>query len=316
MASTILSDNGVSSGSAGLKSSADSTGVLALQTSTSGGTATTAVTIDTSQQVGIGTTPSTWGSGGRALEIGGYVLISSFTNELDLTCNAYYSGGWKYKNTDFASQYYQSSGAHYWLGAGSGTAGASVTGFNTPKMTLDSSGNLLVGTTSSVAGKLQVKNNSGDASTGLNVIESGTNNYWSQYIYTVTHDLYFAYNNTNKGYFQSSTGVYVAVSDQRLKKDIQNLPYGLSEILALRPTSYHMIEQDDSDKKNFGFIAQEAMEVLPECVFEMQGGMYGMDKSAIIPVLVKAIQELKEINDQQAETINALTARIVALEAK
>jgi hypothetical protein len=56
MASTILSDNGVSSGSAGLKSSADSTGVLALQTSTSGGAATTALTIDTSQNVGIGTT--------------------------------------------------------------------------------------------------------------------------------------------------------------------------------------------------------------------------------------------------------------------
>jgi hypothetical protein len=56
MASTILSDNGVSSGSAGLKTTADSTGVLALQTSTSGGTATTALTIDTSQNVGIGTT--------------------------------------------------------------------------------------------------------------------------------------------------------------------------------------------------------------------------------------------------------------------
>jgi hypothetical protein len=49
MASSILSDNGVSSGSAGLKSTADSTGVLALQTTTSGGTATTALTIDTSQ---------------------------------------------------------------------------------------------------------------------------------------------------------------------------------------------------------------------------------------------------------------------------
>lgn len=54
MASTLLADNGVSSGSAGLKSSADSTGVLALQTTTSGGTATTAVTIDTSQNVSVG----------------------------------------------------------------------------------------------------------------------------------------------------------------------------------------------------------------------------------------------------------------------
>jgi hypothetical protein len=32
--------------------------------------------------------------------------------------------------------------------------------------------------------------------------------------------------------------------------------------------------------------------------------------------LIKAIQELKAINDTQAETINALTARVVALESK
>jgi hypothetical protein len=55
MASTILSDNGVTSGSAGLKTTAASDGALALQTTTSGGTATTALTIDTSQNVGIGT---------------------------------------------------------------------------------------------------------------------------------------------------------------------------------------------------------------------------------------------------------------------
>jgi hypothetical protein len=51
MAVTINADNGVSSGSAGLKSSADSTGVLALQTN-----GTTAVTVNASQQVGIGNT--------------------------------------------------------------------------------------------------------------------------------------------------------------------------------------------------------------------------------------------------------------------
>ena len=55
MASTILSDNGVTSGSAGLKTTAASDGALALQTTTAGGTATTALTIDTSQNVGIGT---------------------------------------------------------------------------------------------------------------------------------------------------------------------------------------------------------------------------------------------------------------------
>lgn len=63
MASTILSDNGVSSGSAGLKSSADSTGALALQTTTAGGTATTALSISTSQVVTL-TNPLPVASGG------------------------------------------------------------------------------------------------------------------------------------------------------------------------------------------------------------------------------------------------------------
>lgn len=51
MPSIILSDNGVSSGSAGLKTIAASDGSLALQTTTAGGTATTAVTIGTDQSV-------------------------------------------------------------------------------------------------------------------------------------------------------------------------------------------------------------------------------------------------------------------------
>ena len=51
MASTINSDNGVASGSVGLKYSSDSTGVLALQTN-----GNTAVTITTANNVGIGTT--------------------------------------------------------------------------------------------------------------------------------------------------------------------------------------------------------------------------------------------------------------------
>ena len=49
MASIIKSDNGVSSGITGIVQSADSSGQLALQTTTSGGTATTAVTIDNTQ---------------------------------------------------------------------------------------------------------------------------------------------------------------------------------------------------------------------------------------------------------------------------
>jgi hypothetical protein len=73
MASIIKADNGVSSGVTGIVQTADSSGQLALQTTNSSGTATTAMTINNSQQVGVGTTSpaytldvQTSGSGGVA----------------------------------------------------------------------------------------------------------------------------------------------------------------------------------------------------------------------------------------------------------
>jgi len=70
MPSTILSDNGVTSGTSGLKSTGSNDGILALQTTTAGGTATTALTIDTGQRtkfpttIGVGdATPSASGAG-------------------------------------------------------------------------------------------------------------------------------------------------------------------------------------------------------------------------------------------------------------
>ena len=78
MPSTILSDNGASSGTAGIKTTGSNDGILALQTTTAGGTATTALTIDTSQNVGIGTTSPT--GAGKILH-----LNNSGTSGADVT---------------------------------------------------------------------------------------------------------------------------------------------------------------------------------------------------------------------------------------
>lgn len=65
MASTINADNGVSSGSAGLKYSADNSGVLQLLTN-----GTVALTVNTSQNVGIGTTtPDIYSQGGKMFTV-------------------------------------------------------------------------------------------------------------------------------------------------------------------------------------------------------------------------------------------------------
>ena len=388
MPSTILSDNGVSSGSAGLKTTAASDGALALQTTTAGGTATTAVTIDTSQNLGLGVTPSAWLSTRKVVQNGNAALVSatSVPAFLQLSANTFTDSGGtdKYISTAAATNYAQVNGQHQWFYAASGSAGATAT--FTQAMTLDASGNLGVGTTSpsqkldvvgsssatairvattggaagffeassnsgavvsrlqsnvdgafvgtltnnyfffqtngteraridtggnllvgttSASGKITIKPASNSYVQGLGLIASNSSNYWN--LLTATdNNLYTGYNGADRGYFNSSTGAYTAVSDQRLKKNITDIQYGLNEVLALRSVSYNMNDQEDGDTKALGFIAQEALEVIPESVTEMMGGMYGMDKVALVPVLVKAIQELKAIVDAQAAEIAAL----------
>ena len=107
--------------------------------------------VDSSGNLGLGVTPSGWGTAAayRAIDIGlGSSLANmASTTTTDLISNAYYSGSnWIYKNTASASKYRQSGGAHSWDIAPSGTAGGTIS--FTQAMTLDASGNLLVGTTS------------------------------------------------------------------------------------------------------------------------------------------------------------------------
>ena len=100
---------------------------------------------------------------------------------------------------------------------------------------------------------------------------------------------------TSKGYIDGTTGAYVAVSDLRAKKNIVDCSYGLTEIMAMRPVIYNMIEEKDGDAKHLGFIAQEIKEIVNEAVSSTSSEeeLYGLDKSGLIPILVKAIQELK-----------------------
>ncbi len=110
-------------------------------------------------------------------------------------------------------------------------------------------------------------------------------------------------------------------SDQRLKKDIRNLDYGLEEVLKLRPVSYKWKEGPDQQDK-IGLIAQELQEVISEVVSNQEllrnpdsgekqwtpTQTLGVTYEGLIPVLIKAIQE-------QQELINALEERIGHLES-
>ena len=114
----------------------------------------------------------------------------------------------------------------------------------------------------------------------------------------------FGYNGTQVSNINSSTGVYTAVSDRRLKKNITPLRYGLKEVLALNPVMYNMKTEDDTKKKHIGLIAQEVKTIIDEAVEDIDETKqsYGLSATELVPVLIKAIQELN--------------ARIVVLEAK
>jgi hypothetical protein len=106
-----------------------------------------------------------------------------------------------------------------------------------------------------------------------------------------------------------------AISDQRLKENVQDLDVGLNAVMALKPRKFDWKAGKGKDiKGDRGWIAQEFEQVFPDMVSEWKdpapdGEMpYKSVRADLIPVLVKAIQE-------QQILIQNLTSRIASLES-
>ena len=353
MAQTSLNSTGVAS-----------SGSLVLQTN---GT-TSAVTIDTAQNVGVGVTPSAW-SAFKALQLPNGVHLASYTsgvNIMDMGTNYYFNGSdYIYTNTDYAERYEQRSGQHRWYNAASGTAGNAIT--FTQAMTLDASGNLLTGGTSlsNPAGwskgiqvynadypYLSIKNSARqwdlagfgsslyfwDATAGAarmvldssgNLLVGTTSSSGAKVAFykaagTIqgtlsddtgpTNHLFFSNPNGITGTIQvnGSSTSFNTSSDYRLKNSIAPMTGALAKVVALKPVTYKWNADNTSSE---GFIAHELAEVCPQAVtgekdaVDAEGNpqYQGIDTSFLVATLTAAIQE------QQA-LITSLTARITALE--
>ena len=187
------------------------------------------------------------------------------------------------------------------------------------KMRIDSSGNLLVGATSTSAssgsGIKSLPANNGANNPQLAIVTSAsTNSTASLSLYSTGASNYRFYV-TDGGSIYATSSVITAISDQRLKENVRDIDTGLNAIMALKPRRFDWKEGKGQDKKDVaGFIAQEFEDVFPECVGTTKAGGDGIEykninHETLIPTLVKAIQE------QQA-LITSLTARITALESK
>ena len=96
-------------------------------------------------------------------------------------------------------------------------------------------------------------------------------------------------------------------SDRRLKKDITDLQYGLSEIVKLQPKTYHW-KNNTQSKRSLGLIAQDVQSIIPEIVNtqENDAKTLGISYTELIPVLINAIKELKQENTSLRSDISAL----------
>jgi hypothetical protein len=95
----------------------------------------------------------------------------------------------------------------------------------------------------------------------------------------------------------------IQTSDRRLKQNIRPLPYGLKEVMQMKPVAYSW--KSDPSGKKIGLIAQDVLEVVPEVVNVDEH--LGMNYGELVPVLINAIQE-------QEQRIVQLEARIKQLE--
>ena len=321
MASTILSDNGVTSGSAGLKTTAASDGALALQTTTAGGTATTALTIDTSQNVGIGTT-----SPSVKLDVAttnGTAIYMRSTSAYSTTPYA-----------DLGFQYQYESGGTYTGGTAIRFSKVNATnndygsfmsfytrangGSSTEAMRISSSGQLLLGATSNGEGSLFQS-----SFTVLSVYRTDATGAYGSFAWysdaggTKTLRGYTMGNGGLANYSANNTNL----SDERLKKDITLSGNYLDKICSIPVKNFRYKDQPETEDITLGVVAQDVQKVAPELVCnegfgisEERENYLSVYQTDLQYALMKSIQELKAINDTQAETINALTARIVALE--
>jgi hypothetical protein len=106
----------------------------------------TRATLDTSGNLGLGVTPSAWGSLNTSLDFTYGSLYRFSDTSFGIAGNAFYNGSnWIYKLSQAASDYFLESGQHIWRTAPSGTAGNAIS--FTQAMTLTSSSKLLVNTT-------------------------------------------------------------------------------------------------------------------------------------------------------------------------
>jgi len=240
--------------------------------------------IDSSGNVGIGTSsPSSYYANHLVVDIGstvqsGITIVADSSNQAMLAFADGTSGDAKYRGY---LDYNHSNDSLAFASAG------------TEKMRIDSSGNLLLGKTSSGAGNRGVEfTNLSSANPRQTITSTGTG-----------AETKIEFRNGN-GYvgeiFTNGSGTtYLTSSDYRLKENVVDLDDATTRVKQLQPKRFNFIANADTTVD--GFLAHEVSDIVPEAIkgtkdeVDADGNpvYQGIDQSKLVPLLVATIKELE-----------------------
>jgi hypothetical protein len=278
---------------------------------------TVRMVIESGGDVGIGTS-----SPGSKLDInrGSAGLIANFTDGV---------------NTNFQIG---TSSLLATIGPSAGSTAMAFKTGDTERMRIDASGNVLVGATTSAYARFETtRADTGNVGVGR-FLASAASGYSGEALQVIAaqaggtdfnllscyyaNGAAYAFKVRGDGTIYAQNTTVQSASDARFKENIVNSTQGLDVVTALRPVRFDIKEGHGVSAKTnqLGFIAQEVKAVFPDAVDvwgesdDPENPYLSLGSTALIPVLTKAIQELKAIVDTQASTITTLTERITALE--
>jgi hypothetical protein len=221
----------------------------------------------------------TWAAGALSITFSTFTINGQVNHIGAFTQSAFsviYPGGIS-GMPDYQTSYYISSHASYGLFINTGLY---VTGQITSPAGITLSGSMSTGSSIDATGC--IVGHAGAGGAGANVFSV----YWTGSTAQLWIDA-------------SNIGNITVTSDRRIKRKIAPLNVGLADLRRLRPSSFEWKDQTHDPGTHYGLIAQDVAKVLPVIATHTTmphdlapDGLWRVDYEALVPILVRAVQEL------------------------